>query len=313
MEYRRAVRENTNVLVALAGASGSGKTYSAMLLATGICGDEPFAMVDTEARRGLHYADQFNFEHTSLGPPFTPMRYLEAVREVAKRGFQAVVIDSGSHEWEGEGGVIEWADAEEAAGKKSIGIWIKPKAAHKKFVNGLLQCGTNLIICLRAQEKTKAEKRGRETIITNEGWSPICEKRFMYEMTTSFTLNPLTPGVIDLTLPNKVQDQHRMMFLTGQHITAEAGAALGAWARGEPIDVPDKALWDKARREAHQGRKALRDLTVTLSDADKLKLEPIRVELNRTARVSDRNRTGDGEPEAEPDNGASPDQSEIKW
>ena len=197
MEYKRAVRENTNVLIALAGASGSGKTYSAMQLATGICGDEPFAMVDTEARRGLHYADQFDFEHVSLGPPFTPARYLESIKTLAVRGFKAVILDSGSHEWEGEGGVLEWADAEEAAGKKSIAIWIKPKAAHKKYVNGLLQCGTNLIVCLRAQEKTKAEKRGREMIITNEGWSPICEKRFMYEMTMSFTLNPLTPGVVD--------------------------------------------------------------------------------------------------------------------
>ena len=103
MEYKRAVRENTNVLVALAGASGSGKTYSAMQLATGICGDAPFAMVDTEARRGLHYADQFDFEHVELGPAFTPGRYLDSIQQLATRGFKAIIIDSGSHEWEGEG------------------------------------------------------------------------------------------------------------------------------------------------------------------------------------------------------------------
>ena len=290
MEYQRAVRENTNVLIALAGASGSGKTYSAMQLATGICGDEPFAVVDTEARRALHYADQFNFEHVALGPPFTPARYQESIKPLAARGFKAVILDSGSHEWEGEGGVLEWANAEEAAGKKSISIWIKPKAAHKKYVNGLLQCGTNLIICLRAQEKTKAEKRGRETIISNEGWSPICEKRFMYEMTTSFTLNPLTPGVVDLGLPHKLQDQHRMMFPPGQHIGRDAGEQIGAWARGDAVETPDKELWDSARRAAHNGKAALLALLEGFSSPDdRAKLRPIGAELNRIAKLADEN------------------------
>ena len=307
MEYTRAVRENTNVLIALAGASGSGKTYSAMQLATGMSGGEPFAMVDTEARRGLHYADQFDFEHLSLGPPFTPARYLESIKPLAARGFKAVILDSGSHEWEGEGGVIEWADAEEAAGKKSIGIWIKPKAAHKKYVNGLLQCGTNLIVCLRAQEKTKAEKRGRETIIINEGWSPICEKRFMYEMTMSFTLNPLAPGVVDLGLPHKLQDQHRMMFPPGQHIGVTAGEQLGAWARGDTVETPDKALWDQARREANKGTAAFLALGKSLSTDERAKLRPIARELNRTAKLADQNMGG---PQAEPSGLPA---SEINW
>ena len=157
MEYRRAVRENTNVLIALAGASGSGKTYSAMQLATGICGDEPFAVVDTEARRALHYADQFDFEHVSLGPPFAPAGYLHAIQQLATRGFKAIIVDSGSHEWEGEGGVIEQADA---SNKKGPSNWIEPKRQHKKFVNGLLQCGTNLIVCLRAAEKIHIDESG---------------------------------------------------------------------------------------------------------------------------------------------------------
>ena len=289
MEYRRAVRENTNVLVGLAGASGSGKTYSAMQLATGICGGEPFAVLDTEARRALHYADQFDFEHASLGPPFTPERYLDNVLALARRGFRAVVIDSGSHEWEGEGGVLEWADAEAAAGRKAPTCWIKPKAAHKKFVNGLLQCGTNLIICLRAQEKIEIDDSKAKIVITNAGWSPICEKRFMFEMTVSFTLNPLHPGVVDLGLPNKLQDQHRMMFPPGRHIAAEAGVSLGVWARGEPVEVPDKALWDRARREAHKGTEALRSFSAALGAPDRAKLRPIGHELNRAAKMSDQN------------------------
>ena len=304
MEYKRAVRENTNVLIALAGASGSGKTYSAMQLATGICGDEPFAMVDTEARRGLHYADQFDFEHVSLGPPFTPARYLEAIKPLAARGFKSVIIDSGSHEWEGEGGVIEQADA---SNRKGPSNWIEPKRQHKKFVNGLLQCGTNLIVCLRAAEKIHIDESGPKLKIVNEGWSPICEKRFMFEMTISFTFGSLHPGVVDLSLPNKLQDQHRMMFPPGKHIGREAGEQLGAWARGTAVETPDKALWDRARREANNGLSALSTLGKALSEAERLKLGPIAAELKRTARLADQNMGG---PQADPSGLAD---AQINW
>ena len=88
-QYQKARRENTHLLIGLAGASGSGKTYSAMQLATGICDGAPFLMLDTEARRGLHYADQFDFEYQDLTAPFTPAKYVDAVLGGAKRGFRA--------------------------------------------------------------------------------------------------------------------------------------------------------------------------------------------------------------------------------
>ena len=286
MEYRKARRENTNVLVALAGASGSGKTYSAMQLAAGICAGEPFAMIDTEARRGLHYADSHDFEHVELGPPFTPERYIEAIQPLAKRGFRAVVVDSMSHEWEGEGGILEMADADPA---KPPGNWRKPKERHKRMVNGLLQAGTNLIFCLRAHDKIEVVKEGGKTVVHHLGWQPVCEKGFLFEMTASFTLLPETPGIIVPAHVHKLQDQHRMAFLPGQHITREAGEALGAWARGDSIETPDKALWDEARRRANEGKAALKLWADGLVDEDRAALRPISDELNRTAREADRN------------------------
>ena len=287
MEYRRATRENTNVLIGLAGASGSGKTYSAMQLAAGICGDEPFAVVDTEARRALHYADQFNFEHVELRPPFEPERYTEAIRPLAARGFKALVIDSGSHEWEGEGGVVEQADT---SARKPPSNWIDPKRSHRKWVNSLLQCGANLIICLRAAEKIHIDDSGAKIKIINQGWQPICEKRFMFEMTISFTFDPLHPGIVDLAFPHKLQDQHRMMFPPGQHIARTAGEQLGAWARGAIVETPDKLLWDDARRAAHEGKASLLAFVNGLAQpSDREKLRPIGAELNRLASLADQN------------------------
>ena len=288
-QYQKARRENTHLLIGLAGASGSGKTYSAMQLATGISGTEPFAIVDTEARRALHYADQFNFEHVSLGPPFTPERYAAAIKPLAERRFKAIIIDSGSHEWEGEGGVVEQADT---SPRKSPSNWIEPKRCHRKWVNNLLQCGTNLIICLRAAEKIHIDDSGPKIKITNEGWQPICEKRFMFEMTISFTFAPLHPGIVDLAFPHKLQDQHRMMFPPGQHISVEAGRLLGQWARGDAVETPDKALWDGARQAARDGMDELRAFSAKLSPDDQAKLRPIKEELLAAGNEADRTLAG---------------------
>jgi hypothetical protein len=68
-EFAPAKREQVSLLIALAGASGSGKTFSALRLARGMSPDGKIAFIDTEARRGLHYAEQFQFLHSDMRPP----------------------------------------------------------------------------------------------------------------------------------------------------------------------------------------------------------------------------------------------------
>lgn len=228
--FRKAVREQTSVLIALAGASGSGKTFSALRLARGLVGPAgKIAFLDTEAGRAKHYADRFDFDHGDMTPPFRPDRFEAAVAAAEKAGYGAIVIDSFSHEYEGVGGLQEWADELEAGGTKSPGNWKVPKLAHRKMVNRLLQCRAHLIFCLRADEKIKIERVNGKTAVIPLGWVPITEKRFMYELTVSFTMRPDAPGV---GVPIKLQDQHRPFFPDGEPITERSGEMLGAWARG---------------------------------------------------------------------------------
>lgn len=237
-EFRPAIREQTSLLIALAGPSGSGKTFSALRLARGLVGQQGrIAVIDTEAGRALHYADRFQFHHGDLKPPFRPEAYLNAILAAEAAGFHAVVIDSMSHEYEGEGGILDWAAELEEKGTKPPGNWNVPKGAHKKMMNRLLQLRCHLIFCLRADEKVKIEKQpdnqGRmKTVVVPIGWQPICEKRFMYEMTASFTLTADRPGMPQFNLPHKLQDQHRHAFPEGRHIGEESGEQLAAWAHG---------------------------------------------------------------------------------
>lgn len=236
--FRPASRENVGLLIALAGASGSGKTFSALRLAKGLAGGGKIAFIDTEARRALHYADRFDFLHADMRPPFRPARFIEAIRAAEDAGAAVVIVDSMSHEYDGEGGIIDWADELAANGVKSPGNWKDPKLAHKKLMNALLQMRAHLIFCLRADEKIEIIREGGKTQVRPLGWMPICEKRFMFEMTASFTLTPDRPGFPQYGLPHKVQEQHRGMFPDSRAIGEEAGEALRAWAAGGSAPAP---------------------------------------------------------------------------
>lgn len=266
--FRPAARENVGLLIGLAGASGSGKTYTAMRLAKGIAGDRPFAVIDTEAGRAKHYADQFRFDHGDLTPPFTPDRYAEAIAAADAAKYPVIVVDSMSHEHAGEGGLLDWHDTEldRMAGDDfrkrescNMAAWIKPKTSHKHMVQKLLQIRAHLILCFRAEPKIEMVKGndGKWQIVEKKsltglhGWIPVSEKNLPYELTASFLLMADRPGV---PLPIKLQEQHKELFPLDRPITEASGAQLAAWARGgDKLSGADKLSDAGQIAPAHSG------------------------------------------------------------
>ena len=242
VSFRPAVRENVGLIIGLAGSSGSGKTYSAMRLAAGIAGDNPFAVIDTEGGRAKHYADRFRFDHADLHAPFTPEAYAEAIELADKARYPAIVVDSMSHEWAGDGGVLDMQEAEFArmghGDNVKMASWIKPKGRHKRMVQQLLQCRAHLILCFRAEEKIDMIKEGGKTkIVPKEGpggfkgWLPICEKNMPYELIVSFLMHFERPGI---GVPIKpLQEQLRPLFPDGALLDERAGQGIAAWAKGD--------------------------------------------------------------------------------
>lgn len=268
--FRPAVREKIGLLFALAGPSGSGKTFTAMMLARGIAnGTGRIAVIDTEAGRALHYAPKageaadgirtFDFLHLDFPAPFTPERYVEAIRAAEEAGATVIVIDSMSHEWAGEGGCsdIQAAEAEKLATDRNTGqvaewkidamtapAWKKPKMRHARMMARLIQTRSHLIFCLRAQEKIKIVKKtnGPGTEIVPIGFQPICEKAFMFEMSGSFMLHPERPGAPDYSMPHKLNADLQTIFRDGERVGDDAGKRLRQWAEaGVDRQPPDKA------------------------------------------------------------------------
>lgn len=236
------------LLVGLSGPSDSGKTYSALRLAKGmqeIRGGNIIG-IDTESRRLLHYKDEFNFTHFEFTSPFSSMAYREVITVAAERAKGGVVIiDSMSHEHEGEGGHLEQHEAEIAriagddhAKRERVKFlaWVKPKADRTRLLLKILQLDCAFIFCFRAKEKIKVQK-GKEPI--DLGWLPIAGEEFAFEMTVRCLLLPTAKGVPDWSFASinnyaaKRSHLHAHILRDGRQLDEEVGRELARWSLGK--------------------------------------------------------------------------------
>ena len=114
-QVKKAKREKIYTKIALMAPSGGGKTYGSLRLATGMAQEieketgkkARILMANTEAKRGYYYANEFDYDIVDLDPPHNPEKYVELIDFAVKEGYDILIIDSSSHEWEGKGGCLE--------------------------------------------------------------------------------------------------------------------------------------------------------------------------------------------------------------
>lgn len=259
-EDKPATRERTPLMLGLCGPSSSGKTFSALRIAAGIqrvSGGETY-VIDTEARRALHYADRFKFRHVPFGAPFSPLDYLSAIEHCVRKGAKQIVVDSMSHEHEGPGGLLEMHAAETerlakawrcSEDKAKMSAWQKPKADRRRLINSMLQMECNFILCFRSKPKMKVV-RGKDP--EQLGYMPIAGDDFVYEMVMKFLLMPGSNGFPTLssdfegeTAMIKIPAQFRQMFDPQQpkQLSEDIGQAMAVWAAGDaapPVVTADE-------------------------------------------------------------------------
>lgn len=162
-EIQPAKRKAKRARIALSGPTGSGKSYTALMLATGL--GKNVVAIDTEGDRLLDYSDMFEFQHLAFGPPFTPERYIEAIKTAVNFGADALVVDSISHEWFSEGGCLDLVeDAKKRFGGNKYYAWADITPRHNKFVGALLNAPLHVISTMRSKMEyvEKDGSRGKE-------------------------------------------------------------------------------------------------------------------------------------------------------
>jgi hypothetical protein len=165
MKFEKATRKKAKLRLALTGPSGSGKTYSALLVAKGIGGK--IAFIDTEKGSASLYSDIADFDVLELDPPFSPERFIEAIKSAEDAGYETLVLDSITHEWGGVGGCLELVDkiAKAKYRGNSWSAWSEINPRHRLFLDAILRSPMHIIATMRSKTETaQVEENGRKKV-----------------------------------------------------------------------------------------------------------------------------------------------------
>ncbi|WP_114190325.1 AAA family ATPase, partial [Acinetobacter baumannii] len=217
--FTKAERKKAKLKLNLNGASGSGKTYSALVLASSL--GKKIAVIDTENESASLYANEFNFDTLPLKPPYSPERFAGAIHAAHNMGYEVLIIDSASHEWIGTGGCLEIND--EAAKRfkgNTWSAWSETTPRHRKFIDAILQTDMHIITTTRAKTETVQGEKGK---VIKLGMKAEQREGYEYELTVS----------LDMLHENKfaipTKDRTKLFNPAGEVITKETGEKLIAW------------------------------------------------------------------------------------
>ncbi|WP_246046849.1 AAA family ATPase [Hyunsoonleella aestuarii] len=170
----------------ISGASGFGKTYSALQLAYGMTSDwSKIAVIDTENSSASLYSDLGNFNVLNLFPPYSPERYIEAIQTCEKANMDLIIIDSITHEWQGEGGCLQ---IHEKLGGR-FQDWAKVKPRHQNFIDAILRSKCHIITTTRRKTDYSLDvgSNGKSKVVKH-GTKEITSEGFEYELSVNFEL-----------------------------------------------------------------------------------------------------------------------------
>lgn len=187
MNFLKAKREKCKMKLSIQGASGSGKTYSALKLAKGMLGSmKKVVVIDTENGSSHLYDHIGDYSVLSLNAPFTPEKFIMAIQEAIKQGFECIIIDSLSHEWQGAGGILDIHGQMEG---NSFTNWSKITPRHNALIQQIVNAPVHIIATLRSKTDYILQNKNGKSIPEKVGLKPVQREDCDYEFTIAFELN----------------------------------------------------------------------------------------------------------------------------
>ncbi len=184
---RKAERKQAKLRIGISGPSGSGKTKGALLLAKGISSAwNKIAVIDTENGSGELYSNMGDYNVITLTAPFTPERYIEAIKACEEAGIETIIIDSATQEWDGKGGCLE---IQESLGGR-YQDWAKVTPRHQKFIQAILESSCHIIATTRRKQDYEMTKDSNGSVkVQKVGLKEVQREGFEYELTLSFDVD----------------------------------------------------------------------------------------------------------------------------
>lgn len=236
--FQKAKREQVWLKVLLSGASGCGKSYSALRLAKGIadeCGSA-IAYIGTEGSRNKYYADKFDYDLLELEDPFESEKYIEAVDAAVDAGYKVLIIDSLTHEW-------KWLnDTHDKMPGNSFTNWGKLKPRHRKMMDKILTSPIHIIATARGKDDWVLEDKNGKQVPKKVGMGQQQDKDISYEYTVSLMIAQ------DTHIASADKDNTELFDGRYEVLTEKDGKRLYEWAnKGDaPAPKPEKPTYSEA-------------------------------------------------------------------
>ena len=228
--FQKAKREQVWLKVLLSGASGSGKSYSALKVATGIakeCGSG-IAYIGTEGARNKYYADEFDYDLLELEEPFECEKYIEAIDAAVEAGYKVLIIDSMTHEW-------KWLnDVHDKMPGNSFTNWGKLKPRHHKFMDKVLNSPIHIIATARGKDDWVLEDKNGKQVPKKVGMGQQQDKDISYEYTVSLMIAQ------DTHVASADKDNTKLFDGRFEVLTEKDGVRLYEWANKGDAPAPKK-------------------------------------------------------------------------
>ena len=229
-QAKKAKRELIYNKVALMAPSGGGKTYSGLRLATGMAQEieketgkkAKILLANTEQKRGYYYANEFDYDIVDIDAPHEPEKYVDLIDFAVKEGYDILILDSSSHEWEGKGGCLE---LQQKAGG-TYQSWAKVTPRHNKFISAIADSPIHIIATMRGKDQYEMTKDSNgKTSVQKLGVGAKQRDGFEYEFTCTFLLDQKT------NTAEAQKDNTHLFDHEGAKLLTEAdGVRLIQWA-----------------------------------------------------------------------------------
>lgn len=267
-QFHKAERKRGKLRLAIAGPAGSGKTYSALLIALGLGGR--IAMIDTERGSGELYDHLGEYDVCTIQPPFDPRKYVEAIHAAEDLGYETIIIDSLSHAWVGQGGLLDVHGHIADKTGNSWSAWRQVTPKHNELVDAMLQSKCHIIATMRSKmEYAQVEENGKKQV-KKLGMSPIQRDGMEYEFTVFIDLDQ--QHVATAT-------KDRTTLFDGQYFvpTIETGRTLLAWLENEDqggAGSPEATAAPQARQSDVPGKAEIQRLPSTAAGKTEVATAP---------------------------------------
>lgn len=186
---RKATRTKSKIRLGLSAVSGGGKTYSGILIGKGLCGGDvsKVAIIDTENGSADLYSHLGDYNVFTLEAPYTPERYIDAIRACEIAGMEVIIIDSITHEWDGKGGMLEVMDSMTG---NSYTNWAKLTPRHRSFIDAILQSKCHVITTVRRKQDYEMVLNDKGKLMPQKvGLKEVTREGFEYELTINLELD----------------------------------------------------------------------------------------------------------------------------